>query len=305
MTVLLIGLGLAGLFFGGDWLVRGAAGIARRFRVPPLVIGLTIVGFGTSTPELLVSLQAALREAPGIAIGNVIGSNTANILLILGISALIGPLTAGFAGLRRDLVWMLGATLATVPAFWSGFVGRAEGALMVAGILAYIAVCLRQAGSVPLPEGAAPPVRRAALLTLAGLVAVLVGARLLVDGATEVARALGVGEAVIGLTIVAVGTSLPELATSAMAAVRGARDIALGNVIGSNIFNVLAILGLTALVAPIPVEPRFLSLDVPVMIAASFGLAGLVAFGGGIGRLAGAGLLLAYAAYVGFAMPAG
>jgi cation:H+ antiporter len=294
VTFLLVGLGLAGLFFGGDWLVKGAAGIAQRFRVPPQVIGLTIVGFGTSTPELLVSLQAALRGAPGIAIGNVIGSNTANILLILGLAALVGPIAAGIAGLRRDLGWMLTAALATVPAFWSGSVGRLEGALLFAGILAYIAVCLRQAGKEPAPDRPPPPLWRSALLALAGLVAVLVGARLLVDGAVLIARALGVGEAVIGLTIVAVGTSLPELATSVMAAIRGERAIALGNVIGSNIFNILAILGLTALVAPIPVEPRFLALDVPVMIAVSLGLCGLLLGRGGIragvGRGSAAGL---------------
>jgi cation:H+ antiporter len=292
-------LGLAGLFFGGDWLVKGASGIAERFRVPPLVIGLTIVGFGTSTPELLVSLEAALTGAPGIAIGNVVGSNIANILLILGLSAAIGPLAVPFARLRRDLVWMTAAAVLCVPAFWSGFVGRLEGGVLVAGILAYILVNLRQAGSAPLAEVPAPPFWRSAFLALLGLAAVLIGARLLVGSATEFARAIGVSEAAIGLTIVAVGTSLPELATSVVAALRGEREIALGNVIGSNTFNVLAILGITALVRPIPVEPRFLAVDVPVMLSVSAALVALLWLRSGLGRGAGAAFLAAYASYVG------
>ncbi len=286
------------MFFGGDWLVKGASGVAERFRVPPLVIGLTIVGFGTSAPELLVSVDAALSGVPGIAIGNVVGSNIANILLILGAAAVIAPLAAPFARLRRDLVWMLAAALLTVPAFWSGAVGRLEGAVLVAGILAFILVNLRQAGTAAAAETEPPALGRSALLTLIGLAGVLIGARLLVDSATEIARALGVGEAVIGLTIVAVGTSLPELATSVAAAFRGEREIALGNVIGSNVFNILAILGITALVAPIPVEPRFLSIDVPVMIAVSLLLAAVLWRWHGISRRAGIAFLAAYAVYV-------
>ena len=305
MIALYFALGLAGLFFGGDWLVKGASGIARRFHVPPLVIGLTIVGFGTSTPELLVSLQAALaaRTDPaiaGIAIGNVVGSNTANILLILGVSAVIGPLLSPFAKLRRDLAWMMGAALIIVPMFWDGTLSRLEGAILVAGILAYLALNLMQAGSAPPEDDAspAPVLWQSALWALVGLAAVLVGARLLVDSATEIARAYGISEAVIGLTVVAVGTSLPELATSVMAAVRGQREIALGNVIGSNVFNILAILGITAVIVPIPVETRFLTLDVPVMLAVSLMLVAVLWLRGGMGRLAGAGFLALYAGYV-------
>ena len=298
MTALLFALGLAGLFFGGNWLVQGASAAALRLRIPPLVIGLTVVGFGTSTPELLVSLDAALRGASGIAIGNVVGSNIANILLILGVSALIGPFVGRFADLRRDLLWMSGAALIAVPVFMGGLVGRWEGAALFVGILVYIWVCIRTAGSGEEPEIEAAPLWKSALVTLGGLVVLMIGARLLVDSATEIARAFGVTEAVIGLTIVAVGTSLPELATSVIAAWRGQREIALGNVVGSNIFNTLAILGITALVSPIPVEPRFVVVDVPVMIAVSLLLVATIWRCEGMGRTAGAVFLAFYAAYV-------
>lgn len=298
LTATLFVLGLLGLFFGGDWLVKGAGGIAQAFRVPPLVIGLTVVGFGTSTPELLVSVQAALGGVPGIAIGNVVGSNSANLLLILGLTAAVGTVIARWADLRGDVVWMLAASAALVPVFWDGRVSRLEGVALTAGILAYIGLALRRVGSAEAPRIAPRPVWQSALITLLGLVVLMVGARLLVDSATVMARWLGVSEAVIGLTIVAVGTSLPELATSVAAALKGQRDIALGNVIGSNIFNVLAILGITALVAPIPVEARFLSVDVPVMLAVSAAVVALVWWRGAVNRAAGAALLTAYAAYV-------
>jgi cation:H+ antiporter len=298
LVYLLFFVGLALLVAGGDGLVRGAVALAERFRISPLVIGLTIVGFGTSAPELMVSVQAALGGQPGIAIGNVVGSNTANILLILGLSAAIGPIVAQFAGIRRDLAWMLGASAVLVPMFWDGGVSRIEGAILFAGIITYIVVCLRQAGNEPAAEHPPMALWKAGGLILIGLVALVLGARFLVDSATEIARAFGVSEAVIGLTIVAVGTSLPELATSVIAALKGQREIALGNVIGSNIFNVLSILGLTALIAPIPVEARFLSIDVPFMLAISVGLAALIAWRHGIGRAAGIAMLVLYGGYV-------
>lgn len=300
LTILYLCLGLAGLFLGGDWLVKGASGIAAAFRVSPLIIGLTVVGFGTSTPELMVSLDAALTNRPGIAIGNVVGSNIANILLILGLSALVGVITVPLAELRRDLIWMAGSALALLPVFWDGQVSRLEGAAMFAGILIYVVLSIHRPGSTFIEVISAPPLWRSALITIAGLALVLIGARLLVDSATEIARAHGISEAAIGLTIVAVGTSLPELATSLVAAFRGQRDIALGNVIGSNIFNILAILGLTALVTPIPVEPRFLALDVPIMLGVSLTLIALVWRHSGIARLPALGFVAAYAAYIGY-----
>jgi cation:H+ antiporter len=290
--------GLAGLFFGGEWLVRGAAGVAQAFRVPPLVIGLVLVGFGTSAPELLVSLDAALSGQPGIAVGNVVGSCVANLLLILGIATVIGPIHAPHHKLMRDLWWMLGAALVMVPMFWSGRVSRPEGLLLVAGLGIYLWIALRQSTSAAEQTMHAPPVTRAALIALAGLAAVLLGAHFLVDASSEIARHFGVSEAVIGLTVVAIGTSLPELATTVAAAMKGERDIALGNVIGSNIFNVLGILGLTALVVPVPAAPRFLEIDLPVLIAASLAVIALVYLRGRLPRIAGLVALAGYAVYI-------
>ena len=267
MPYILVALGLAGLFAGGHWLVTGASAMALRLGMAPLVVGLTVVAFGTSTPELLVSLDAALRGASGIAIGNVVGSNISNLL-------------------------------GSLPVFAGGLVGRAEGALLVGGIALYLWLCLRAPGPVETPEVAPAPLWRSVATILLGLVALVAGARFLVDGASEIARTLGVSEAAIGLTVVAVGTSLPELATSVIAAMRGQRELALGNVVGSNTFNVFAILGLTAMISPIPVEPRFLSVDVPVMIAVSLALVAAIWLAGGLGRRIGAVSLAAYAAYV-------
>ncbi len=296
----LFGLGLAGLFFGGDWLVRGASGIARRLRVPPLVIGLTIVGFGTSAPEMLVSVQAALAGAGGIAIGNVLGSNIANILLILGLAALLGPIAAPFARLRADLAWMTGAALLLVPLFLDGRLSRAEGSLLVLGIAVYLALAFRrrEAAETGLGEVVAP-LLPALLRALAGLVLLILGARLMVDASVGLARDFAISEAVIGLTIVAVGTSLPELAASVAAALKGERDIAIGNVVGSNIFNVLAILGASALAAPLAVAPGFLMRDLPVVIGVSLALCLIVALRGHLGRGGGAALLAGYALYIG------
>lgn len=297
MDVLLILAGLAGLFFGGESLVKGASGLAVRLGLPPLLIGLTVVGFGTSMPELLVSVDAALRGVPGIAIGNVVGSNIANILLILGLSALVWPMAVA-GGLRRDLSVMLAAAVALAPLFALGELGRLAGLALVAGLAAYLVAAFRNPGGTE-PDGFAPmTVPRALLIAGLGLVALVVGTRLLVDGAVGIARAAGLSEAFIGLSIVAVGTSLPELATSVIAALRRQSALAIGNVVGSNIFNVLGILGATALIAPVPVEGRFLTFDLPVMLAVSAVLAAILWRGGRIGRGAGAGLVLAYAVYL-------
>jgi len=301
MDYLLVALGLAGLFLGGEFLVRGSVAVARGFAISPLLIGLTVVGFGTSTPELLVSVDAAWRGLPDIALGNVVGSNIANILLIVGIAALVWPIAVSGTSLRRDLAVMLAAALVLLPLFFIGEVSRLAGALLVAGLAAYLAVAYRAGRAAPEPDMEDAPTLttgKALALVGVGLVALMIGARLLVDGAVSIARDFDISEAFIGLTIVAIGTSLPELATSLIAAFRRQSEIAIGNVVGSNIFNILGILGVTALVAPIQVAERFLAFDLPVMIGASLVLAMMLLAWPKIGRVAGLLLLLGYALYV-------
>lgn len=293
--------GLVGLFLGGEFLVRGSVGLARRMAIPPLLIGLTVVGFGTSTPELLVSVEAAWRGVPDIAVGNIVGSNIANILLIIGISALVWPIKVMGATLRRDTAVMMAAVLVLVPIFAMGQVGRLSGALLVAGLAGYLIWAYLKPGVTAVEDEGVPApssVLVSGLWVLAGLVALMVGARFLVDGAVAIARGYGISEAFIGLTIVAVGTSLPELATSLIAALRRQSEIAIGNIVGSGIFNVLGILGLTAVITPIPVAPRFLTFDLPVLIAVSLLLAGLLVTRPVIGRGVGVAMLLGYAVYI-------
>lgn len=300
LDYLFILLGLLGLFLGGEALVRGSVSIARRMAISPFIIGLTVVGFGTSTPELLVSVQAALRGVPDIALGNVIGSNIANILLILGVTALVWPIRAAGVSAPRDTSVMVVSALVLVPLFLSGAVGQVAGLALVLALFAYLtwtALASRKAGNEPDTDSAPEPLLKALLWGGLGLVALVFGARFLVDGAVAIARDFNISEAFIGLTIVAVGTSLPELATSLIAALRRQSDIAIGNVIGSNIFNVLGILGVTAAISPIPVSGRFIAFDLPVMIAASVFLA-LVLMCAQVGRGWGVVMLIAYGVYV-------
>lgn len=294
-------MGLLGLFIGGEALVRGSVNIARRLSISPLVIGLTIVGFGTSTPELLVSVQAALGGVPDIAVGNIVGSNIANILLIVGLTALVWPIRMTGAPLRRDTAFLLASVFALVPLFVIGDVGRLAGLSLVTLLAIYLTWTFLDLRQDPTPddsETAPKPMVTSLLWVAFGFVALLFGARFLVDGSVSVARDFGVSEAFIGLTIVAVGTSLPELATSLIAAFRRQSDIAIGNVVGSNIFNVLGILGTTALISPIPVAPRFASFDLPIMAAVSVLFAALLLTGARIGRVIGAVMLSGYVAYV-------
>ncbi|EKX57108.1 Inner membrane protein YrbG, putative calcium/sodium:proton antiporter [Rhodobacter sp. AKP1] len=301
MVYILFVAGLLGLFFGGEFLVRGAANVARSYRISPMVIGLTIVGFGTSTPELLVSLNAALDGASSIAVGNVLGSNIANILLILGLTALIYPVAVDGRRVWKDLAFMVGAAVLLWIMLLGDGLSRIEAGVLVAALMGFL-VSSFLSGRTEEEETdaeALTPVWKSALITLGGLVVLMVGARLLVDSSTQIARSFGISEAVIGLTIVAVGTSLPELATSAIAAWRKHSEIAVGNVIGSNIFNVLGILGITGLVLPIQgLDPRFLREDMPWVLGCSLLLV-LMAFAlKGVPRWAGALLLAAYGGYV-------
>ncbi|HPF23382.1 MAG TPA: calcium/sodium antiporter [Hyphomonas sp.] len=264
MDYLLVLGGLVLLIFGGEGLVRGSVSIARKVNVSELVIGLTLVGFGTSMPELVTSLRAIESGAVGISIGNVIGSNIANILLVLGLAALIKPILTNPQALKRDAAVVVVATAAVCALVYFDAFTRVSGFLMIGALIAYLAYSLwaDQKGGTPAAEMHAEEselvaaefgVVKGLVIAVAGLAGIIYGASLLVDGAVGIARAIGVSEAVIGMSIVAVGTSLPELATSVIAATRGRADVALGNVIGSNIFNILGILGITALVHPFSV----------------------------------------------------
>ena len=296
----LVGLGLALLFLGGDFLVRGAVVLAARLRISPLLIGLTVVGFGTSMPELLVSLNAALAGLPDIATGNVVGSNTANILLILGLALVVAPLSSRLPGLRRDLLAMLASAALLALIAPGGVLRPWHGLLFLALLAAYLtysAIRGRSQGATLPDTGTALTLWQMLGFIAAGLAALVFGADFLVQGATSLAVRIGVPDAVIGLTIVAVGTSLPELATSVVAAMKRQPEIAIGNVVGSNIFNILGILGVTAVLAPIPVAPQMARFDIPVMLAVTLVIAALLAVAPRVPRLVGLALLAAYGWY--------
>lgn len=310
--LLFAALGLALLGLGGDLLVRGAVNIAAVMGVSPLFTGLVLVGFGTSMPELATSIDAALRGSPGIAAGNVIGSNIANILLILGVTALLRPIPAEPRSFRRDAPVLAVATLAACAAVLWGGIGRLPGLAFLTMLSAYLGWTYRlerrredEPARLHADEGAllqAPgrTLRSALILTVAGLVGILVGADLLVDASIAIAGALGIPEAVIGLTVVAIGTSLPELATSIVAALRRQTDIALGNVIGSNIFNLLGILGTTALVSPLDLAASALAIDAWILLGVTALLLLFALSRARIVRLEGAAFLALYAAYLAF-----
>ena len=302
LHILMLAGGLILLTIGAEYLVRGAISLANRLGMPPLLIGLTVVGFGTSMPELLVSLQAALGGAPAIAVGNVVGSNTANILLILGVAAAISPIAARIPNLKRDLVMMLLAAVVMLGMGWWGVVNFWLGLTSFAALAAYLSWVTHTDRRRMTEEEAELVVKIAgwkeAVFILGGLGALFFGADLLIDAATAIARGFGISEAVIGLTIVAVGTSLPELATSVVAAFRRHAEVALGNVVGSNIFNILGILGITAMVVPVPVENTMAAFDIPFMLAVSLALTALILATGRISRGAGAAMVAAYTGYV-------
>jgi cation:H+ antiporter len=299
VTTIFFFAGLASLLLGGEALVRGAVSIASRLHVPPLVIGLTIVGFGTSSPELMVAVQAALAGAPDIAVGNVLGSNIANTLLIMGIAAVVAPVALPYADLKRDLTVMLGATILLWLLIANAELARWEGSLLLTGLGIYFWLCFRSAGSQgESPKAAAQPIWLALLLIAGGLVGLMLGAHALVESASRIARMIGVSEAVIGLTIVAIGTSLPEMATSLMASYRGHGAIAVGNVIGSNILNLLGILGVTATITPIPIAARFMGVDMALVLASALALAAMSYRYGKLDRRMGIAGLAGYGAYM-------
>lgn len=324
MTIVALTLlgGLVLLILGGELLVRGSVRVAERLGVSPLLIGLTLVGFGTSTPELVTSVQAAMIGSPGIAIGNIIGSNLANILLIVGTAAVIFPMAVQSSALKRDGMFVMATALLVWGVALTVGLSRGVGIAFVLLLVGYLVYAYRQE-RVPTSDHTAAFDRGEAMrgvdpalaghlpaevkpgsmlvptvLAIGGLALIILGGRLLVGGAVDLARIVGMSEAVIGLTIVAVGTSAPELVTSVVAAIRRQSDVAIGNILGSNIYNVLGIGGVTGLISPTVVPAEMAGFDIPVMIGASVLLLFFAWTGARINRWEGGGFLVLYAAYV-------
>lgn len=306
-------VGLVLLVIGGELLVRGATSAAKALGVSPLLIGLTLVGFGTSTPELVTSVTAALEGSPGIAVGNVVGSNIANILLILGIAALIYPMAVNPKGFKRDAIVLVVAALACLGATLYGHLDRLVGVVFLAALVGYIIYVYREEKAHPeepaaevhqhMAEAARPGPKAIALsvgMAVVGIAITIFGARFLVDAAVSIAQGFGVSDTIIGLTIVAVGTSMPELVTSVMAAIKKQADVAYGNIIGSNIYNIFGILGVTALIQPIDVPAQIAQVDIWVMLAATALLVFFARSGFKLVRWEGWAFLAAYAAYTGW-----
>ena len=311
----LAGLGLVILLLAGDALVKGAVNLSLRLGVPALIVSLTIVAFGTSAPELLIAVNAVLDGKPGLALGNVVGSNTANILLVLGVPAILSVLHTSDCDTKKTYVYMLIGSVVFIGLAFLGEFNIVSGLILLA-LLSFVlidafleagrhvkanaALLLADADGEDDVEGADPdmPWWQIIVFLVLGLIGLPLGADLLVDNASIIAQRYGVSDAVIGLTLVALGTSLPELATTVMAALRRQADVALGNVIGSNMFNLLAIIGITTLVGPIPVDPEFLRFDLWVMLGASLLIIPFVFFKQDIGRVWGVVLTGLYLAYV-------
>jgi len=308
MAYIQVVAGLVLLVFAGDFLVRGAVSLAQRAGISTLIIGLTVVAFGTSAPELVVGIDAVLTGAPTLALGNVVGSNIANVLLVVGLPALIAPMTCTAPRLGRNLMIMLVATALFIGLAHSGSMGHQEGIILLAflalfltysGLRAKTATC---GGAVCDEESDIPDTpdsyMLAGALVVGGLLGLGIGADLLVKGAVKIAVSYGVSEAVIGLTLVALGTSLPELVTALVAAVRGHCDVAVGNVIGSNIFNLLGIMGVTSMVGNVPVPESFLQVDLWVMLVSSMLLIPFCTMRSRVGKGAGATMIALYIGYI-------
>ncbi|MEM8656938.1 MAG: calcium/sodium antiporter [Pseudomonadota bacterium] len=308
--LLFAGVGLVLLLVAGDLLVRGAVAISLRLGIPALIVSLTIVAFGTSAPELLIAVDAALAGAPGLALGNVIGSNIANVLLVLGVPAVVSGLHTSQCDTRSSYLQMMGATLVFIALMFLGPLEIWHGAVLLMLLVAMIGKAIsdaraaRAADATTMSDEVAEaaehplPVWRAVLYLVAGLAGLPLGADLLVDGARQIASQMGVSDEVIGLTLVAIGTSLPELATTVMAAIRKQADVAIGNVIGSNLLNILAIMGVTSMFGPLVVDPGLLRVDIWVMLGASLLLLPFVYMRWNMNRTTGIVFILAYGVYM-------
>lgn len=302
--------GLVYLLIGGDLLVRGAVALARRLHVSPLVIALTIVAFGTSLPELVVVLEATLTGYPGLVLGNVVGSNSANVLFVAGSAAVVYPLTYGERSVRRDSLFMIGATILLIFLSQNGFLGPSEGALLLVLLVAVTSLTAREATRayreaelkapmewvLGLPTGGG----RIALFIGVGAIFLPLGAHLVVGASILIARNIGVSESVVGLSVLAIGTSLPELATTVTAAYQKRTEVAIGTIVGSNLFNILAIMGLAAAIAPSPISVAggFFTLDFQVLLGSALLLSVFVWLKRPVGRTAGVLFLTAYVAYI-------
>lgn len=312
LTIVLLILGLVLLVFSADWLVKGASKIAAAVGISPLVVGLTVVAFGTSAPELAVSVMSALKGQADLAVGNAVGSNIFNVLFILGISALIIPLVVNQQLIRFDVPVMIAVSLLLYGLCWDMIISRTDGILLFALAIGYTVFLIRQSkkesNAIVMTEyeqeygkEAAKPewLKNLAFIVL-GITGLVIGSKWLVDGAVEIARHFGVSELIIGLTIVSAGTSLPEVATSVVAALKGERDIAVGNVVGSNIFNIVTVLGLSSIVAPsgIAVPREALAFDIPVMIAVALSALPIFFIGYKIGRIGAIFFVTFYGAYL-------
>lgn len=312
MAILMCLGGLVALVLGGDWLVRGAVSMATRLGVSSLFTGLVIVGIGTSMPEMATSVEAAIADSPGIAWGNIAGSNLANTLLILGAAALIQPIALDRSSLIRDGGVNVAVSVLLFSIAWFAWGSIWIGLGMLAGVTGYVIWMYRQSmisgnmNAVAADLPAAPPLSTLASagLLLAGLAVMVVGAGYLVTGAVDLARTFGMSETVIGLTIVAIGTSLPELTASAIAAWRGHSELAIGNVLGSNIFNILLIGGVTMAVSPTAIPAELIDVELPLVIASALLVGGFIAFRKQIGRIAGAGLVALFAFNTAFVLAA-
>ena len=302
--LLLVAGGLVLLVFGGDALVKGAVNLALRLGIPALIVGLTVVAFGTSAPELLVSIQAALAGQAGISIGNVVGSNIVNILLILGLPALMTTIHSSRSDTTRSYWVMIATTVLLIVLSLGGMLVWWHGLILLTalGLMLWDNVRIARAHRAEQDdeiEGADDHMAmwKIGMFIVLGLIGLGLGARLLVDGSVNIARAIGVSEAVIGLTLVALGTSLPELVTSIIAAIRKEADVAMGNVIGSNIFNILSILGITSLIAPLEISANFMAFDYWVMLAVAFLLLPFAVMKRDITRWVGVGFVALYVVY--------
>ena len=309
-SLLLLAGGLVYLLFGADFLVRGAVALARRANVPPIVVAITVVALGTSLPELVVTLRAVLTGFPGVVLGNVVGSNIANVLLVGGVAAIIYPLAAPDPSSRKDTAIMLVVSVLFVILCLFGELSRPAGIIMLVILTWVLSLSAREAarahgeagGLVPTEMVVGLPTRKRLItfFLVVGLIALPLGARFVVTATVDIARHLGMSEVAIGLTILAFGTSLPELATTVVAAVKKETDVAMGTIVGSNIFNLLAIMGVAAVLSPEPVQvpESFAWLDFPVMLAAAVTVTAYVWRSRPMGRVAGIVMSVGYVAYI-------